>query len=113
MAIRLESLPKGIGLKSNIRHSAGAGEITLDYVTRRFNAISAGLKNPWGWTFAGTPPNAIGPERYLPVALLSCSGLQSKKIYREKKEPRYVSSDSFHGWKSRVPFSQQVSNAAD
>ena len=43
MAIRLESLPKRIGLKSNIRHSAGAGKITLDYVTRPFNVSSDGL----------------------------------------------------------------------
>jgi hypothetical protein len=31
----------------------------LDYVTRRFNASSAGLKNPWGWTYAETPLSAI------------------------------------------------------
>jgi len=38
---------------------AGAGKNILDYVTRRFNASSAGLKSSWGWTFAGTPLSAI------------------------------------------------------
>jgi hypothetical protein len=31
----------------------------LNYVTRRFNASSAGLKKPVGPLFAGTPLNAI------------------------------------------------------
>jgi hypothetical protein len=44
----LTPVPKRIGLKSHIRHSAGAGKIALDYVTRRFNASSAGLKKAVG-----------------------------------------------------------------
>jgi hypothetical protein len=38
------AVPEPIGLKSDIRHSAGAGKTALDYVTRRFNASSAELK---------------------------------------------------------------------
>jgi len=30
----------------------GAVKQASDYVTRRLNASSAGLKSPWGWTFA-------------------------------------------------------------
>jgi hypothetical protein len=41
-------LPKRIGLRSNIRLSGVAGKNVLDYVTRRFNASSAGLKTGWG-----------------------------------------------------------------
>jgi hypothetical protein len=43
MAIRLESLPKRIGLKSNIRHSAGAGKIAVDYVTDVSTHLRAAL----------------------------------------------------------------------
>src|SRR6266446_4889600 len=37
-----------------------------DYVTRRFDASSARLKNSLGWTFAETPPNAISRSNWSP-----------------------------------------------
>jgi hypothetical protein len=37
-----------------------------DYVTRRFDPSSAGLKSPWGWTFAGTPLDAISRSNWSP-----------------------------------------------
>jgi hypothetical protein len=36
----------------------------LDYVTRRFNASSAGLKSSWGCTFAETTLNAISRSNW-------------------------------------------------
>src|SRR5438034_6807736 len=38
----------------------------LDYVTRRFNVSSAGLKKLVGWTFAETPLNAISRSNWSP-----------------------------------------------
>jgi len=53
---RLLRLPKRIGLKSYFRLVGTAGKIIVDYVIRRLNALSAGLKNRLkGLTFAETP----------------------------------------------------------
>jgi hypothetical protein len=37
----------------------------VDYVTRRFNASSAGLKGSWGCTFAETPLSAISRSQQI------------------------------------------------
>src|SRR5580765_6667068 len=55
---RLWRLPKRIGLKSYLRLSALV-VISPDYVIRRLDALSAGLKNRLeGLTFAETPLSA-------------------------------------------------------
>jgi hypothetical protein len=40
--------PKGIGLRSNVQLLEAPVKIVFDHVTRRFNALSAGLKGPVG-----------------------------------------------------------------
>jgi hypothetical protein len=47
-----------------------------DYVIRRFNASSAGMKSPWGWTFAGTPLNAISRSNWSPESAESEAAVQ-------------------------------------
>src|SRR6266487_140634 len=51
--------PKRIGLKSHRRLSEVLIKFALDYVIRRFNASSAGLKKLQGRVFAETPLSAI------------------------------------------------------
>src|SRR5207237_10320664 len=46
-----------------------AGNRAFDYVTRRFNVSSAGLKNPWGCTFAETPLSAISRSNWGPESV--------------------------------------------
>ena len=63
-------LPKRIGLKSYLRLSALVSKIILDYVIRRLDALSAGLKNRLkGLTFAQTPlarsPDSTGAPSHL------------------------------------------------
>ena len=43
-----------------------AGKIVLDYVIRRLNALSAGLKSRWGLDLAETPFSAISRSNWSP-----------------------------------------------
>jgi hypothetical protein len=64
---RLLRLPKRIGLRSHIRLSGVLVKNVLDYVTRRFNASSAGLKSRLGsLTFAEAPLSAISRFNWSP-----------------------------------------------
>jgi hypothetical protein len=65
----LTPVPKRIGLKSHIRLSGVRVKSAFDYVTRRFNASSAGLKNPWGCIFAETPLYAISRSNWSPESV--------------------------------------------
>src|SRR5882724_1703763 len=59
--------PKRIGLRSNIRLSGVLVKNVLDYVSRRFNAYSAGLKSRLGsLTFAEAPLSAISRFNWSP-----------------------------------------------
>jgi hypothetical protein len=60
MAIRLESLRKPIGLKSDIRQLGSAGKNAFDYVTRTFQRIFGTVNKPQGLDLPLEPPlNAI------------------------------------------------------
>src|ERR1700719_1261190 len=44
-----------LGCKISSTILPGVIRSVFDYVTRRFNASSPGLKSSWGWTSAGKP----------------------------------------------------------
>src|SRR2546422_4352473 len=85
--------PKRIGLRSNIRLSGVLVKNVLDYVSRRFNAYSAGLKSRLGsLTFAEAPLSAISRFNWSPESVRSEAAVQTRLVRMVPRSVRIWSS---------------------